>query len=207
MICYTLWGFLPLLFNAAEHSGAGVFEIVAWRTIWAAPLAIALVCVIMDRGAGWSALFTAPRASSRRLFLSAGLIAINWSVYVWAVDNGRTLSASLGYYLNPLLNMAAGALLFRERIDRTGMDRHRARRRRRSDPGRGAWRASVDTADPGVQLLRLRDGKETRGRFGPDRTSGRVCLVLAVPGVCLRRLARSAADKGCSDEPSRRRRY
>ena len=40
VICYTLWGFLPLLFNAAERSGATVFEIVAWRTIWSVPLAL-----------------------------------------------------------------------------------------------------------------------------------------------------------------------
>ncbi|MBD4198126.1 EamA family transporter RarD, partial [Xanthomonas citri pv. citri] len=48
------------------------------------------------------------------------LIATNWTTYVVAVNNGRTLDASLGYYLNPLLNMAAGAWLFRERIDRFG---------------------------------------------------------------------------------------
>ena len=64
-------------------------------------------------------------ACRRRCFaalaLSAVLIAVNWSTYVWAVSSGRTLSASLGYYLNPLLNMAAGALLFKERIDRAGL--------------------------------------------------------------------------------------
>ena len=119
VICYTLWGFLPLLFNAAERSGAGVFEIVAWRTIWSVPLA-ALLVFMADRGAGMRALFATPKIIAA-LFLSAILIAVNWSTYVWAVDNGHTLAASLGYYINPLINMAVGALLFRERMDRWGL--------------------------------------------------------------------------------------
>jgi len=54
------------------------------------------------------------------LFGSALLISINWLLYVIAVNSERTLEASLGYYINPLMNMAAGALFFRERIDRFG---------------------------------------------------------------------------------------
>ncbi len=80
VICYTLWGFLPLLFNAAEHSGAQVFEIVAWRTIWSVPLAIALVA-IMDRGAGVRGRFGTPRVLLG-LLVSAVLIAINSPRYV-----------------------------------------------------------------------------------------------------------------------------
>src|SRR6185369_13545011 len=54
------------------------------------------------------------------LTLSAALIATNWCVFIWAVTSGKVLESSLGYYITPLLNMAAGALLFRERIDRIG---------------------------------------------------------------------------------------
>jgi chloramphenicol-sensitive protein RarD len=54
------------------------------------------------------------------LALSAALIAANWSIYIWAVNSGRVLETSLGYYINPLLAMAAGALIFNERIDRLG---------------------------------------------------------------------------------------
>src|ERR1700761_7017593 len=119
LLCYSLWGLLPLLFNAAEHAGAGVLEIVAWRTLWSTPLALALVWLV-DRGAALRALFLRPRALLT-LVLSATLIATNWITYVWAVDNGHTLAASLGYYLTPLINMAAGALLFKERVDRISM--------------------------------------------------------------------------------------
>jgi chloramphenicol-sensitive protein RarD len=117
VICYVLWGLLPILFIWAGQAGAQAFEIVAWRTLWSLPCALALVLV---SGQGAS-LFTIPPKVLAALALSAVLIAGNWTVYVWAVSTGRTISASLGYYLNPLLNMGVGALLFRERIDRAGM--------------------------------------------------------------------------------------
>ena len=55
------------------------------------------------------------------LLLSSGLIAANWIVFIWAVNTGRVLESSLGYYITPLINMAAGVLLFRERFDRVGV--------------------------------------------------------------------------------------
>ena len=114
--CYLMWGLLPILFIAAERAGAGAVEMVAWRTLFSVPFAGALVL--------WARQGPALRALGVRgvatLALSAALIAVNWLIYVWAVTNGRTLEASLGYYLNPLLNMAAGRLLFGERIDRAG---------------------------------------------------------------------------------------
>ncbi len=118
LACYTFWGLLPLLFHAAARLGAGPFEIVAWRAIWSLPLA-ALLVFMFGRGAGLRALAANPR-NIRVLLVSSVLIATNWTVYVWAVNNGHTLSASLGYYINPLLNMMAGAMLFGERIDKTG---------------------------------------------------------------------------------------
>jgi chloramphenicol-sensitive protein RarD len=118
LLCYTAWGLLPLLFHAAARAGASPFEIVAWRAIWSLPLALVLA-LLVGRGAGLKALAAAP-GELRSLFVAAVLIATNWTLYVWAVDNGQTISASLGYYINPLMNMLAGALLFGERIDRSG---------------------------------------------------------------------------------------
>lgn len=116
LACYLMWGLLPLLFQALERAGGGAVEIVAWRTLFAAPFAGALVL--------WARQGEALRRLGARgfatLVLSAALIAVNWLVYVWAVTNGRTIEASLGYFINPLLNMAAGRLLFGERIDRAG---------------------------------------------------------------------------------------
>lgn len=116
MACFTFWGLLPILFIWSSRLGAGPMEIVAWRIIWSLPCAIALV-FIAGQGAHLRRL---KLKTFGALALSAALIAINWSIYVWAVCSSHTISASLGYYLNPLLNMAAGALLFKERIDRPG---------------------------------------------------------------------------------------
>lgn len=118
LFCYLAWGLIPLLFQATGRAGASPWEIVAWRTVWSLPCAAALV---WGTGAGraLAGVLRQPRTLAV-LALSSLLIAVNWLLYVWAVDTHRTLSASLGYYINPLINMAAGALLFGERVDRTG---------------------------------------------------------------------------------------
>ena len=66
------------------------------------------------------AAFRNPRTLAWLAFSSL-LIAGNWSIYIWAVNSGRVLETALGYYINPLIGMAAGALLFQERIGRLGM--------------------------------------------------------------------------------------
>jgi len=117
-LCYFFWGFLPLLFKAAAWAGAGPWEIVAWRTIWSVFWAGGIVAV----SRGWRNVAAATRTPRTLLWLvvSACLIGGNWSLFVWAVNSGHTLDASLGYYLNPLMSVAAGVLLFRERIGAAG---------------------------------------------------------------------------------------
>ena len=118
LLCYTFWGLLPILFQAAGRAGATPWEIVAWRIVWAVPCAALLVWASRQGPKFWQ--LAARPADLAVLVLSAALISLNWLVYVWAVSTHRTLEASLGYYINPLLNMAAGALMFRERISRSG---------------------------------------------------------------------------------------
>ncbi len=110
------WGLLPMLFIWAGRVGAGAFEIVAWRTIWSLPC-VAVLVLVTGQAASLRQLTPATWAA---LALSSMLIAVNWTTYVWAVSAGRTISASLGYYILPLLNMTAGAALFKERISRSG---------------------------------------------------------------------------------------
>ena len=116
--CYTLWGFLPLLFMGLNGLGAGPWEILAQRCLWSVLWAGALV-LLARQGAHARAVLADPRTLGL-LAISTLLILVNWGGYVWATTHGATIEAALGYYLNPLLNMAAGALLFRERIGRTG---------------------------------------------------------------------------------------
>jgi chloramphenicol-sensitive protein RarD len=116
--CYLVWGFFPLLFRAAASAGAGPWEMIAWRSIWALVVS-ALLALITRRGGEIARVFAAPRMLGL-LCLSGTMIGANWSLFVWAVSAGHTLDASLGYYLNPLLSVAAGLVLFRERIGLAG---------------------------------------------------------------------------------------
>ncbi len=114
--CYTLWGLLPLLFMALAAHGFGAPEILAHRAVWSVFVAGLFLLFAGQWGEAKRVLAT-PRTFAW-LALSALMIATNWSLYVFATTHHATLEASLGYYINPLLNMAAGAVLFREKIDR-----------------------------------------------------------------------------------------
>jgi chloramphenicol-sensitive protein RarD len=116
--CFVIWGLFPLVFQAIGRTGATPWETLAWRTLTAAPAAAALV-LASNQGRAFVELLGRPRQWTA--LAAAGLVmSLNWGVYIWAVDNQHTLAASLGYYLNPLMNMAAAALLFGERVGRLG---------------------------------------------------------------------------------------
>jgi chloramphenicol-sensitive protein RarD len=119
IICYLIWGVIPLVFQAMGRLGISPWEILANRTVWALPLAFVFV-LIAGQGREVLAAFRTPRTLAW-LTLSSLLIAGNWGIYIWAVNSGRVLETALGYYINPLLGMAAGALIFKERIDRLGL--------------------------------------------------------------------------------------
>lgn len=111
---YALWGVLPLYFRAV--GAVPPLEIVAHRIAWSVLLLLAIL-YFRNRLGGLVEVF-----SSRRLLLplvaSACLIAINWLVYIWAVQNGHVIAASLGYFLNPMLNVLLGFAFLRERLTR-----------------------------------------------------------------------------------------
>jgi chloramphenicol-sensitive protein RarD len=117
--CYLIWGAIPILFIVMGRAGASPWEILAQRALWSAPWA-GLLVVLAGQGAQVRKVFASPRRLAL-LTVSAAMISSGWAVYVWSVNNGRNIEASLGYYVTPLLNMAAGAAFFRERIDRFGM--------------------------------------------------------------------------------------
>jgi chloramphenicol-sensitive protein RarD len=116
--CYTIWGFVPLVFQAIGHRGVGPWEILSERIVWSIPAA-AIFVLLAGQARQLAAVLRQPRVLAM-LGLSSLLIALNWVVFIWAVTSNRVLETSLGYYINPLVIMAAGALIFRERIDRIG---------------------------------------------------------------------------------------
>jgi chloramphenicol-sensitive protein RarD len=98
--------------------GVSSWEILAARSVWATP--VALVIVLLARQGREARAILRNGRTLAWLALGSLLIASNWSIYIWAVNSGRVLETSLGYYIIPLIAMAAGAVLFHERIDRTG---------------------------------------------------------------------------------------
>jgi len=116
--CYVMWGFMPLLFMAQAAAGFDSLEILAHRALWAVAVA-GLLVLLAGQGGQVRAALTNPKTLGW-LVLSTALIGVNWGLYVWATTHEATLEASLGYYINPLLNMVVGLWLFREKIDRWG---------------------------------------------------------------------------------------
>jgi chloramphenicol-sensitive protein RarD len=119
LIGYIMWGLVPALFILAGRTGASPWEIVGQRALWSAPWA-GLLVLIAGHGEQVARVFRRPTLLGQ-LAVSALMIVSGWSVYVWAVNNGHNIEASLGYYINPLLNMAIGATIFRERINALGI--------------------------------------------------------------------------------------
>ena len=114
MAAYGLWGLLPIFFKLL-HAVTPV-EVVAQRVIWS----LVLIVGVLAARRNLSALGAALR--DRRIVLpltaSALFIGFNWLVYVWSVNNGHVIAASLGYFLNPLVNVALGVLVLKERLRR-----------------------------------------------------------------------------------------
>jgi chloramphenicol-sensitive protein RarD len=111
---YTIWGFLPLYLLLVKT--VPPFEFVSWRIIWTLPLCLVIVAYRGQFGDLLAAL-TSLR-SMLALGSSALLIGINWLVYIWAIMAGEVFAASIGYYLNPLINVLLGTLFLGERLTR-----------------------------------------------------------------------------------------
>ena len=111
---YLLWGFLPLYLLLV--TSVPPFEFVGWRIIWTLPFCLLIIALRKQFPALKEAI--ANKRTLLALFASAILIAINWFVYIWAVMQNQIYAASLGYYLNPLLNVLLGTLLLGERLSK-----------------------------------------------------------------------------------------
>lgn len=112
ILAYGLWGLFPLYFKVLEHHDP--LLIVTQRAIWSA-LFGALVLLLWKHPGWWRELLAHPRRIAV-LAASGLLIACNWLLYVWAVNNQQMVAASLGYYINPLVNVLLGLLLLREKL-------------------------------------------------------------------------------------------
>lgn len=109
---YTIWGIAPAYFVWVGDAPA--LEILAHRILWAVPFLVVLLTVSRE----WPTLLGLSRRKVLTLMGSGALIATNWGLYIYAVQAERVLETSLGYYLNPLINVALGVVLLAERLRR-----------------------------------------------------------------------------------------
>ena len=111
---FVMWGLFPLYLKPMAEVPA--LQIMAHRIVWCCLLVFGWLAVRGELGLVRAAL--ADPVSRLRLMGSALLISINWLIYVWAVSNDHVVDASLGYFINPLLNVVLGVLVLKERLNR-----------------------------------------------------------------------------------------
>ena len=111
---YVLWGVFPLYFPLLEPAGG--LEIVAHRVVWS----LLVVALLLTVRRGWTQVraIVTDRRALLVLAAAAVLIAVNWLVYVYAVNSGHVVESSLGYFINPLVSVVLGVAVFRERLRR-----------------------------------------------------------------------------------------
>lgn len=111
---YTVWGFIPLYLLLVRAVPA--FEFVAWRIIFTLPICLVIIA-FRKQGPDVMAALRSPH-TFKLLALSSALIFGNWLIYIWAIQQGHVYGASLGYYINPLVNVLLGTLLLGEKLTR-----------------------------------------------------------------------------------------
>jgi len=111
---YLLWGALPLFMKLVAHIPA--VEVVAHRIVWSLPLA-GITLLVLGRTADVKVALRSPRTILLAA-LTAAIITCNWGIYVWAIAADRAVETALGYYINPLVSVAMGAVLLGEKLNR-----------------------------------------------------------------------------------------
>jgi chloramphenicol-sensitive protein RarD len=111
-LAYALWGFFPIYWKFL--AGISVLQLTCHRIVWS----FVVLAAMLTGANGWRAMRLAVR-SWRTIgvySLAALVIALNWLIFVWAVEIARIVEISLGYFINPLLSVVLGVIFFRERL-------------------------------------------------------------------------------------------
>ena len=111
--CYVLWGLLPLYWALLHH--VSPYNVLAQRIIWSGIcMAIVVFGIHFGQFKKDFQFLKEHRSQIILLLLAAVIISINWFTYIWAIANNHVMDTSLGYYINPLLNVVLGVILFKE---------------------------------------------------------------------------------------------
>lgn len=111
---FVIWGLFPLYFR--RMASVSPLEVVLQRSVWSL-LLLAAVLAVLRRWSWLREVLRDPRQVGT-FALSAGLIAGNWLIYIYAVNSGQVVESSLGYFINPLFNVVIGVLVLGERLRR-----------------------------------------------------------------------------------------
>jgi chloramphenicol-sensitive protein RarD len=109
---YTLWGVFPIYIKLLQ--AVPPVEILSHRVIWSLVFVIGLLAI--QRRWSWLRTVAANPALLGRFVATATVVTMNWGVYIWSINSDRVVDASLGYFINPLVNVLLGALVLRERM-------------------------------------------------------------------------------------------
>ena len=109
---YVFWGLFPLYWPLLKP--ANPLEIVSHRAVWTLVFCIIVLTVLRQLKSTFAVMKNPKKIAG--LFATTILISINWLTYIWATNNGHVVEAALGYYINPLIIIAFGVLLLRERM-------------------------------------------------------------------------------------------
>ena len=115
---YLLWGVLPIYWKLLQHVEA--MEILASRFLWSVAFVSFLLLVtgrLQTFVQETKAIFST-RKTACCMVLAAIMISFNWGIFIWAVEAGRIVETSMGYYINPLMNVLFGVVFLRERLDK-----------------------------------------------------------------------------------------
>ncbi len=114
LAAFVTWGFLPVYWKQLQP--VAPFEILCHRIIWSC----VFLCLIVSYQKRWVevAQIAKDSANLKKLFCSGLLIGFNWFIYIWAVNSEHVVETSLGYYINPMVNVLIGFLLLGERFNR-----------------------------------------------------------------------------------------
>lgn len=109
---YVVWGLFPLYWPFLEPATA--VEILAHRVLWSLVVVVAIL-VCWRRGRQLIEVLRTPRRAGL-LVLAGSIIGVNWGLYIWGVNNDHVIEVALGFFVNPLMTVLVGVLVFRERL-------------------------------------------------------------------------------------------
>ena len=112
--CYIIWGVLPVFWRTL--SSVNSLYVLAARIVWSLVF-LSLALLLRKRGGAVRAVL-ADRRELRRLMLAGAAVCVNWGSYLWAMGSGRGVDASLAYYMNPILAIFLGTIVFREKLSK-----------------------------------------------------------------------------------------